>query len=96
VAAIAMAVRGQADLLAFFCLIFFGCHRWVYPRCKRTSAIFVFVDRPKRIESDRFGHKNGSARWRCRKSISTRPPPGPPNAFWGRRRLKSLPLAPPN
>jgi hypothetical protein len=30
-------------------------------------AIFVSMGRSKQIELDRFGHQNGSARWRCPK-----------------------------
>jgi hypothetical protein len=44
---------------------FFGSDTARYsPQRKRMSAISISMDRPKRTKSDRFGHKNRSARWR--------------------------------
>jgi hypothetical protein len=36
-------------------------------RRKRMFAFFCLLGRPKRNESNRFGHENGSAHWRCPK-----------------------------
>jgi hypothetical protein len=41
---------------------FFWVNRWVDPRPKQTCTNLVSVGRPKRIESDKFGYENGSAR----------------------------------